>query len=245
MAGARRASIGTASDSTRHLTGLTNPVLLGTLLVPLGLMPRRRPGDGVDRKPADDADDADAQHDDVSCGVASPASRRRRPPKEPPLRIGMLPVARRDTERLRQILSVQRRLMDLESSPRAKRALMHRGPFQEALVWLEIHGRAPEALEHWRGFIEASGGPDRRSPGTRAMAPTRARRRTPPPPPWPTARPRKCQSDAGRLVSVRGSGRSGRSARGFRRFCVTSDRPDRPDPPDRSCLTRAFFRTPA
>ena len=73
------------------------------------------------------------------------------------MRIGMLPVARRDTERLRQILAVQRRLMDLESSPRAKRALMHRGPFKEALVWLEIHGRSPEALEHWRGFMEASG----------------------------------------------------------------------------------------
>src|SRR4029078_10870772 len=83
--------------------------------------------------------------------------RGRRAPKEPPLRIGLLPVARRDTERLRQILSVQRRLMDLESSPRAKRALMHRGPFEEALVWLEIHGRSPEALEHWRGFIEAAG----------------------------------------------------------------------------------------
>ena len=83
--------------------------------------------------------------------------RGRRGPKEPPLRIGLLPVARRDTERLRQILSVQRRLMDLESSPRAKRALMHRGPFEEALVWLEIHGRSPEALEHWRGFIEATG----------------------------------------------------------------------------------------
>ena len=29
-------------------------------------------------------------------------------------------------------------------SPRAKRALMHRGPFREALTWLEIHGQAPE-----------------------------------------------------------------------------------------------------
>ena len=34
---------------------------------------------------------------------------------------------------------------------------MHRGPFQEALTWLEIHGQAPEVLEHWRGFIEAAG----------------------------------------------------------------------------------------
>jgi hypothetical protein len=88
--------------------------------------------------------------------VERPDGRRfGRVPKEPPLRIGMLPVARRDTERLRQILSVQRRLADLESSPRAKRALIHRGPFEEALVWFEIHGRAPDALEHWRGFIEA------------------------------------------------------------------------------------------
>ena len=90
------------------------------------------------------------------------------------MRIGMLPVARRDTERLRQILSVQRRLMDLESSPRAKRALMHRGPFQEALVWLEIHGALPEALEHWRGFIEAIGGVpahDRPSPRRKSRAP--------------------------------------------------------------------------
>ena len=92
----------------------------------------------------------------------------------------MLPVARRDTERLRQILSVQRRLMDLESSPRAKRALMHRGPFQEALVWLEIHGRSPEALEHWRGFIEATGSAaaaGRRGARRRRSAGAAARRR--------------------------------------------------------------------
>ena len=116
---------------------LTNPILLGTLLVPLGLMPKRTyPGEET--------------------YVEKPDGRRfRRAPKEPPLRIGMLPVARRDTERLRQILALQRRLMDIESSPRAKRVLIHRGPFQEALVWLEIHGHAPEALEHWRGFLEA------------------------------------------------------------------------------------------
>ena len=69
----------------------------------------------------------------------------------------MLPLARRDVERLRQILGLQRRLMDMNLSPRARRALMHRGPFREALTWLEIHGDAPEVLEHWRGFIEAAG----------------------------------------------------------------------------------------
>jgi tRNA nucleotidyltransferase/poly(A) polymerase len=116
---------------------LTNAVLLGTLLVPLGLMPRR-------------------VYPETETYVERPDGRRfRRAPKEPPLHIGILPVARRDTERLRQILSLQRRLIDLESTPRAKRALLHRAPFQEALVWLDIHGHAPEAVEHWRGFLEA------------------------------------------------------------------------------------------
>ena len=41
------------------------------------------------------------------------------------------------------------------STPRAKRALMHRGPFEDALTWLDIHGHAPEIVEHWKGFIEA------------------------------------------------------------------------------------------
>jgi hypothetical protein len=44
----------------------------------------------------------------------------------------------------------------LNLSPRARKALMHRGPFREALTWLDIHGNAPEVLEHWRGFIEAA-----------------------------------------------------------------------------------------
>ena len=88
---------------------------------------------------------------------ARPAPARRDPKKEPRLSLGMLPLARRDVERLRQILGLQRRLLDMTLSPRARRALMHRGPFREALTWLEIHGEAPEVLEHWRGFIEAAG----------------------------------------------------------------------------------------
>ena len=143
--------------------GLSNAVLLGTLLVPLGLMPGRRGGEPAEYDLAPDHGDRTSRLErpedtDGAEGVVDPRRRRpRRPPKEPPLRIGLLAVARRDTERLRQILSLQRRLLDLDLSPRAKRALMHRSPFQEALVWLEIHGRAPDTLEHWRGFIEASG----------------------------------------------------------------------------------------
>ena len=108
---------------------LTNAVLLGTLLVPVG----------YDFRPPPVVFSEDG-----------------RPRKEPALSLGLLPLARRDVERLRHILSLQRRLMDLHLSPRARKALMHRGPFHEALTWLEIHGQAPEALEHWRGFIEAA-----------------------------------------------------------------------------------------
>jgi hypothetical protein len=69
----------------------------------------------------------------------------------------MLPLARRDVERLRQLLGLQRRLLDMNVSPKARRALTHRSPFREALTWLEIHGHTPDVLEHWRGFVEAAG----------------------------------------------------------------------------------------
>ena len=84
--------------------------------------------------------------------------------RDPTATLGMLPVPRRDVERLRQILALQRRLTDMQSSPRAKRALTHRGPFAEALTWLEIHGHAPEIVEHWHGFLEAAGEWRRRPP---------------------------------------------------------------------------------
>ena len=109
---------------------LTNAILLGSLLVPLGHTAR---------------------------SLAPPPVPDGEFTKEPRISLGMLPLARRDVERLRQILGLQRRLMDMHLSPRARRTLMHRGPFKEALTWLEIHGDAPDVLEHWRGFIEAAG----------------------------------------------------------------------------------------
>lgn len=108
---------------------LTNPILLGSLLLPLGpplhtLSTRRAPGAGA---------------------------------REPRLSLGLLPLARRDVDRLRHVLALQRRLVDMSLSPSARRALMVRAPFREALTWLEIHGGQPEVLEHWRGFMEAAG----------------------------------------------------------------------------------------
>ncbi len=133
---------------------LTNPVLLGTLLAPQGFTagrPPRRYEDGTE------------------------------PEREPPATLGRMQLPRRDVERLRQILGLQRRLTDLDASPRARRALVHRGPFQESLTWFEIHGRNAEILEHWKGFLEGTVLPpaaDEHRPRRRRR---RGRRRGPPP----------------------------------------------------------------
>ncbi len=128
---------------------LTNPLLLGTLLRTVGGTPRARP-------------------------VADNAL-----PAEPRPSLGLLPIARRDVERLQHILGLQRKLADLRVTPRARRALMHRAPFGEALTWLEIHGHAPDALEHWRGFLEASGAYDAETSAVQVPSsrPRRRRRR--------------------------------------------------------------------
>jgi poly(A) polymerase len=131
---------------------LSNAVLLGSLLLPLGHSLR-----SLSPPPVVDGDFR----------------------KEPKISLGMLPLARRDVERLRQILSLQRRLTDMSVSPRARRALMHRGPFREALTWLEIHGGVPDVLEHWRGFIEATGIEPVVDEGPRPRRRRRRRRRPP------------------------------------------------------------------
>ncbi|MFM8535893.1 MAG: polynucleotide adenylyltransferase PcnB [Acidimicrobiia bacterium] len=129
---------------------LRNPVLLGTMLIPLGLMPRQ------ERQRWEPEPDEEQDDDNIG-NLVQPKARPkfRRPPKEPILKIGMLPIARGDTERLRQRLSLQSRLADVEMSPRAKRSLMHRGPFEDSLTWFEIHGNAAAVVEQWKGFIEA------------------------------------------------------------------------------------------
>jgi poly(A) polymerase len=104
----------------------SNAVLLGSLIVPLGLSPQIL-----------------RQH--TARGTQEDTSGRR----PPALRLGALPLARRDVERLRQILGLQRRLHDVGASPRTKRALMQRSIFREALAWMELHGNAPDVVEHW------------------------------------------------------------------------------------------------
>jgi poly(A) polymerase len=129
---------------------LTNAILLGTLLVPLGVALR------AERRP-----------------VPRPAESERGEKGGP--RLGQLPIARRDVERLNQILGLQRRLYDVNANPRAKRALASRGTFRDALTWLEIHGGAQVVVDHWRDFLAQS--PEAIAGGEQAVEPRRRRRR--------------------------------------------------------------------
>lgn len=116
-------------DSTPET--MTNAVLLGSLLVPLGLFDRQPP-----RHSNEEVDG-----------------------KEQAVTFGSLPLARRDVERLHQVLALERRLLEVNAPPRAQRALMQRGVFREALVWLEIHGGAPEAVVHWHALLDVASVP--------------------------------------------------------------------------------------
>ncbi|HXG54003.1 MAG TPA: hypothetical protein VNJ03_01370 [Vicinamibacterales bacterium] len=107
-----RARFQSAPDS------LTNTVLAGTLLQPLGMIGRR------------------------ARFSADPLERR--------IELGLLPIARRDIERLQQMFSILPRLMDLEAPVRAQRGLLHRSSLAEALTWLDIHGDRPDVVAHWR-----------------------------------------------------------------------------------------------
>jgi len=98
---------------------LTNAILAGTLLHPLGLVNRRRfSADALERR----------------------------------VELGMLPIARRDIERLQQILALQPRLLDVQAAQRTQRGLLHRAVLHEAITWLEIHGNNPDAVAHWRAL---------------------------------------------------------------------------------------------
>ena len=125
---------------------LTNAILLGTFLVPMNHVGLTRPR--IARK----------------AGV---------PVKEPRLTLGVLPLARRDIERLRLILGLQRRLLDSNLPPRARLNLTKHSAFPEALTWLEIHGNAPEVAARWHQVAAAVAPAD----ATDGAQPSRRRRR--------------------------------------------------------------------
>ena len=135
---------------------LTNPVLLGSLIVPGGFTHQAHA-----RPPA---------REDTAAA----------PPKRPAgPRLGELPLARRDVERLSQVLQLQRRLRDVNANPRAQSALAHRSIFREALTWLEVHGGSAELVAHWNAVAEQRGTatPDPDAQGERPPRRRRRRRR--------------------------------------------------------------------
>jgi poly(A) polymerase len=173
----------------------TNAVLLGSLLTPLGFTPhaqaRHNPPEenpakaGSHRDPVAHKDPVahrDPVASDFSRTTAAPRAatgadggERRRPPGP---RLGELPLARRDVERLQQILTLQRRLRDPGANPRAMQALTHRNIFGEALAWLDIHGGGAAAVtvERWKSVLEERGSAEP-APGLSDEPPPRRRRR--------------------------------------------------------------------
>ena len=65
----------------------------------------------------------------------------------------MLPVARRDLERLRHILMVLPRLGDPALPPRVTRGIVHRPSFIDALTWLDVFGDDRDLAERWRQLL--------------------------------------------------------------------------------------------
>jgi poly(A) polymerase len=130
---------------------LTNPLLMGTLVVPLGV-PLRRAAAVAGARREEEAEapeeklDVDAEmaalgeeEGDDAAAAAGPAAM-------------VLPFARRDLDRLRFILAAQSRLREVHTSPKVKQLLAGRGYLEEALRWMEIHGgvQGQELATHWR-----------------------------------------------------------------------------------------------
>jgi poly(A) polymerase len=135
---------------------LTNPLLMGTLLVPLGL-PLRRVG-GPDRGRRRSGQEEEPAETEVALDVAREMAElgegaAEEPGDAPPATFS-LPFARRDLELLRLILAAQNRLREVHSSPRVKQLLAGRGYLEEALRWMEIHGgvQGQELAAYWRSL---------------------------------------------------------------------------------------------
>jgi poly(A) polymerase len=135
---------------------LTNPLLMGSLLVPLGIPLRRVAASTPRPRPAKpgEAPEPEAPRDDVAAEIAELGGHDEEEAQgaapEGPL---ALPFARRDLERLRLILPAQRRLREVHGPAGARRAVAGKGYFEEAVRWLEIHGgeEGRELAAQWRG----------------------------------------------------------------------------------------------
>jgi poly(A) polymerase len=132
---------------------LTNSLLMGTLLVPLGIPLRRAAAAAMPRRGAVEPEPADADDRlDVAAEMAALGEEESdEAPGGGPAAL-VLPFARRDLDRLRLILAAQSRLREVHTSPKVKHLLAGRGYLEEALRWMEIHGgvQGQELATYWR-----------------------------------------------------------------------------------------------
>jgi hypothetical protein len=68
---------------------------------------------------------------------------------------GALPVARKDLDRLRQVMQTLPRLLDPQLPPRVARGLPHRPSFADTVTWLEVYGDDPATAESWKAIRAA------------------------------------------------------------------------------------------
>ncbi|MGE5126644.1 MAG: polynucleotide adenylyltransferase PcnB, partial [Betaproteobacteria bacterium] len=163
----RRAGLATADE-------LTNPLLMGSLLVPLGVPLRRVPVAQPARQRRTGEADAPPEppHDDVEAELAALGVVEDDEPGELGGAAMALPFARRDLERLRLVLLAQRRLREAHAPASARRVLTARSYYEEAVRWLGIHGGAEgrELAAQWRGLgpgpLEEHEAPPGGHPGT-------------------------------------------------------------------------------
>jgi poly(A) polymerase len=140
---------------------LTNAILMGSLLVPLGVPLRRvavvnRRGETPVEPAPEAAEPAEAEvpQEQLAAEIAElGAEEEPEPPgapeAQPPL---LLPFARRDLERLRLLLLAQRRLREADGPLAARQSIASKSYFEDAVRWLEIHG-GPDGRElgaRWR-----------------------------------------------------------------------------------------------
>ena len=152
---------------------LSNALLMGSLLVPLGVplrrvavaAPRRR-GESAGGPGADEpvAAEPDPPREDLAAEIAElGAEDEPLPPGEPdaaPLPL-LLPFARRDLERLRLVLLAQRRLREAHGPGSARRMIAAKSYFDDAVRWLEIHGGSDgrELGAEWHALAAAPAEP--------------------------------------------------------------------------------------
>jgi poly(A) polymerase len=102
--------------------------------------------------------------------------------ERPGLNLGILPLSRKDVERVHQLLMLQRRLREPSRSPHARRMLIQRSAFGDALTWLELYGNSPELVQYWRDEARSGGVAqlhDQPRPGRRRRGRRRGPRRPP------------------------------------------------------------------